>query len=88
MSDEVVGQRPTTALMLGRMEGRLEALELRMSRSEDTTAERMAAMEAKLDKLQQTLSQGLGGMRVAHWVGGVVLALGGFLTSHLWTHGE
>jgi hypothetical protein len=77
-------QTPLGSLLLGRLEGRLDALEDRMSRGEDATAARLAAIEHKLDLLAGTLAQGLGGMRVAHWLGGAMLAAGGFLASHFW----
>lgn len=72
------------SLLLGRLEGRLDALEDRMTRYEAANAGRLAAIEHKLDMLASTLAQGLGGMRVAHWVGGAILAVGGYLASHFW----
>jgi hypothetical protein len=81
-------QTPIGPLLLGRLEGRLDALEDRMSRSEDAASARLAAIEHKLDLLAGTLAQGLGGMRVAHWVGGAMLALGGFLASHFWQRAQ
>jgi hypothetical protein len=77
-------QTPLGSLLLGRLEGRLDSLEDRMTRSEDATAARLATIEHKLDLLTGTLAQGLGGMRVAHWIGGAMLAASGFLASHFW----
>ncbi|HEX3346829.1 MAG TPA: hypothetical protein VHS58_01860 [Acetobacteraceae bacterium] len=83
MDDEVAARAGGT-LLLGRLEGRTDALEMRMNRHEDATAARLTSIEQKLDLLQQTFAQGLGGMRVAHWVGGAIMALGGFAASHFW----
>jgi hypothetical protein len=74
----------TTALLLGRLEGRLQALEERMDRYEMSTAAHLNAIDAKLDALAATLAQGLGGMRVAHWIGAAILAVSGYIASHLW----
>lgn len=74
----------TTALLLGRLEGRLLAVEDRMDRYEAASAARLAIIEAKLDAVATSLAQGLGGVRVFHWIGGAILAGLGFVLNHLW----
>jgi len=70
--------------LIGQLEGRVVALEDRLDRGELTTAARLENIELKLDKLATTLSQGMGGLQLAHWIGGAMLALFGFFASHLW----
>lgn len=70
--------------LIGQLEGRVVALEDRMDRGEIITAARLENIELKLDKLTSTLSQGMGGLQLAHWIGGAILALLGFVASHLW----
>ncbi len=70
--------------IIGQLEGRVVAIEDRLDRSDLTTAARLETIELKLDKLANTLSQGMGGLQLAHWVGGALLAALGFFVSHLW----
>ncbi len=70
--------------LIGQLEGRVVALEDRMDRNELTAAARLEAIEVKLDKLTSTLSQGMGGLQLAHWIGGALLTLLGYFASHLW----
>jgi hypothetical protein len=72
------------ARTLGRLEGRLAALEERMDRHEASLGARLSAIEGKLDHMGTTLAQGLGGLRAAHLISGAVLAAGGFIARHLW----
>jgi hypothetical protein len=74
----------TPPRLIGQLEGRVVALEDRMDRNDITAAARLETIELKLDKLTQTLSQGMGGLQVAHWIGGALLAVMGFFASHFW----
>ncbi len=68
--------------MLGRLEGRVSALEDWMHRHEAANAARLASIEVKLDRVVETLSGGVGGLRIAHWLIGVGLLTMGWLISH------
>jgi hypothetical protein len=68
--------------ILGRLEGRVSGLEDWMHRHEAANAARLASIEVKLDRVVGTLSEGLGGLRIAHWLIGVVLLATGWLVSH------
>ena len=70
--------------MLGRLDGRLAALEDWMRRYETSSAARLSTIESKLDAINTSIAQGLGGARVVHWIGGAALAILGYLTNHLW----
>jgi hypothetical protein len=74
----------TAPRLIGQLEGRVVALEDRMDRNEITAAARLETIEMKLDRLASTLSQGMGGLQLAHWIGGALLAALGFFASHLW----
>ncbi len=82
MTDRADQSLEPTALMLGRLEGRIVALEDRMDRQEAMTSVRLTAIETKLDHIGNALAQGLGGMRLIHWIAGAVLACAGFFASH------
>jgi hypothetical protein len=81
MSDHQDGPEQS-ARMLGRLEGRVDALDERMNRHEASIAARLSSIEAKIDAMTNTLAGGLGGIRVFHWVGGLLLALGGFVAKN------
>jgi hypothetical protein len=92
MSEQV---ETTASLAIGRLEGRLGALELRMSRHEDKIDEKMNSLETKIDglhtkldaKVDQILRYQAGRetlLSAAKWVTGVVLALYGWAT--FWHH--
>jgi hypothetical protein len=72
------------ARVLGRLEGRVDALDERMDRHEASISARLSSIEAKLDTVVTTLASSLGGIRVFHWIGGVVIALAGFVANHFW----
>jgi hypothetical protein len=72
------------ARMLGRLEGRVDALDERMTRHEATISARLASIDAKIDTMMTTLATGLGGVRVFHWIAGVLIAVGGFIANHFW----
>jgi hypothetical protein len=48
----------------------------------------MAAIEVKLDGVATVLAQGLGAMKVVHWLCGAVLAAVGFALSWLMRSGK
>jgi hypothetical protein len=70
--------------MLGRLEGRVDALDERMNRHETAITARLTSIDAKIDTLVTTLASGLGGVRVFHWIIGLLLAVGGFIANHFW----
>ncbi len=86
MIPQIEPQAPISSHLLGRLEGRMDAFEVRVTRNEDAANARLSGIEQKLDQLSTTLAQGLGGMRVAHWIGGSLLAIGGFFVSHFLVH--
>jgi len=72
------------ARVLGRLEGRVDALDERMDRHEASIAARLTSIEAKIDTVVTTLAGGMGGIRVFHWAAGILLALTGFVAHHFW----
>jgi hypothetical protein len=75
---------PDQARVLGRLEGRVDALDERMDRHEAAISSRLASIDAKIDTIVTTLAGGIGGVRVFHWIGGLMLAVGGFIANHFW----
>ncbi len=69
------------ARVLGRLEAKVAAIEGRIERLEVGSTSRMAAIEVKLDSVVNALAQGMGAMKLVHWLGGAVLAGLGFLAS-------
>ena len=82
MGDEEAGR------VLGRLEARVGAIEDRLARQEVSAMARMAAIEVKLDGVATVLAQGLGAMKVVHWLCGAVLAAVGFAVSWLMRNGK
>jgi hypothetical protein len=72
---------------MGRLEGRVDAMQERMDRHEASISIRLSSIEGKLDTVVTTLASGLGGLRVFHWIGGLLLAVAGFIANHFW-HGR
>jgi len=75
------------ARALGRLEGRVDALDERMDRYEAGVASRLSSIEAKLDTVVIALANGVGGIRVFHWIVGLLFAVAGFIANHFW-HGR
>lgn len=64
-------------MQVGRIDGRLEALESRMTRHETEVRSQLNGMDTKLDTIQKTLAERGG---IARGGFGVVSAIGGALT--------
>ena len=48
---------PTPEIQVGRLDGRLTAVEARMERHETKTADQLSAIDAKLDAIHDTLAE-------------------------------
>ena len=84
MTEVAEGLTAPPVRVLGQLEGRMSALEDRMTRHEASIAAKLVSIEGKLDNVCTALAQGLGGMKVFHWLAGLGLATVGFLASHFW----
>jgi hypothetical protein len=60
---------------LGRLDGRVAAIESRADRFETAVNGGLAMVNKKLDDVQTTLNQGRGGLRVAHVLIALVIAI-------------
>jgi hypothetical protein len=67
-------------LGLGKMEGRLDAVEDRLSKIE-AIAERI---DTRLARIEATESQRKGAFSLAHWIIGAVSGVVAFVAAHLW----
>lgn len=76
------------ARVLGRLEAKVAAIEGRIERLEVGSTSRMTAIEVKLDNVVNSLAQGMGAMKLVHWLAGAVLAALGFLASVLLRQGR
>ncbi len=76
----------------GAEDRRMDALEARMDRAEDSASARVLIITGKLDALAATLAKGFGSIRATHWVGVALLAVSGFvfhfLIQYFGTHGQ
>lgn len=69
---------------IGQLEGRVLGIEDRLDRSDAATTARLTTIENKLDSIATTISHGMGGLQLAHWIAGGCLAALGFVASHFW----
>jgi hypothetical protein len=74
------------ARVLGRLEAKVAAIEGRIERLELGSTSRMATIEVKLDAVVSALAQGMGAMKLVHWLGGAAVAALGFLASIMLRH--
>jgi hypothetical protein len=65
-------------LGLGKMEGRLDAVEERLSKIE-TIAERI---DTRLARIEQTESQRAGAFKLGHWIVGAISGFAAFVAAH------
>ncbi len=79
MSENAAG----TGLQIGRMDGRLIALESRMDRHEIFVGSKLATIENKLDDVLMAQASGNGGTRATRWIVGIVLSIAAWLAGHL-----
>ena len=64
-----------TALQIGRMDGRLSALESRIDRHESFVTQKLASIEDKLDRALLVQAQGTAIARTLHWVIGSIFSV-------------
>jgi hypothetical protein len=64
---------------MGRLDGRVSALESRADRFESAINAGLALVNKKLDDVQTTLNQGKGGIKVFHVIAGLTVALASVL---------
>jgi hypothetical protein len=64
---------------LGRLDGRVSAMESRADRFETAVNGGLAMVNKKLDDVQSTLNQGRGGFRMAHIIFALALAAASLL---------
>jgi hypothetical protein len=67
-----------TALQIGRMDGRLSALESRIDRHESFVTQKLALIEDKLDRALLVQAQGTAIARTLHWVIAALLSVAGW----------
>jgi hypothetical protein len=68
--------RDTSSMLIGRMEGRLSALESRIDRHESFVTQKLALIDEKLDRALLVQAQGTAIARTLHWGVGALLSLG------------
>lgn len=72
-----------TGHQIGRMDGRLTALESRMDRHEIFVGAKLATIESKLDDVLMAQAAGTGGTRATRWIIGIGLSIAAWLAGHL-----
>jgi hypothetical protein len=72
-----------TRLHLGRVDGRLSALESRFDRHENFVTQKLASIEEKLDRALLKGAQAAGTWRAIHWVASAVISLIAWIAGHL-----
>ncbi len=74
-------------LQIGRMDGRLSALESRIDRHENFVSQKLALIESKLDRALLAQAQGTAIARTLHWGIGVLFSIGAWLLGRYGTPG-
>ena len=64
---------------LGRLEGKLEEVLNDRQRRDDAVDDRLARIEAKLEKIDATLASAKGGWKVLLMIGGIAGMIGGWI---------
>jgi len=72
-----------TRLHLGRVDGRLSALETRFDRHETFVTQKLASIEDKLDRVLLKGAHTAGTWRAIHWVASGVISLLAWVAGHL-----
>lgn len=76
-------ERPgDTNLYIGRMDGRLTALESRMDRHENFVGAKLGIIEVKLDEVLMAQAAGSGSNKAIRWIVGVAFSVGAWLHGH------
>ena len=71
--------RDTASMQIGRMEGRLSALESRIDRHENFVTQKLGLIEDKLDEALLVQAQGTAIARTLHWGIGAAFSIGAWL---------
>lgn len=69
---------------LGRLEGKVDSLEQRVTRNETNIDMRLSGIERDLKKLVEGMAEGRGGMRVGNWIVSLLMGAAGTLLGHYW----
>ncbi len=72
-----------TNLHIGRMDGRLTALESRMDRHEIFVTAKLNAIETKLDDALMEQAAGTGNAKAIRWIVGITISIAAWLHGHL-----
>jgi hypothetical protein len=72
-----------TRLHLGRVDGRLSALESRFDRHEHFVTQKLASIEDKLDRALLNRARNAGMWRAVHWIASAAISLLAWLVGHL-----
>ena len=72
-----------TNLLIGRMDGRLTALESRIDRHETFTTAKLNAIETKLDDVLMAQAAGTGNTKAIRWIIGIAISIGAWVHGHL-----
>ncbi len=76
------------ALQIGRMDGRLSALESRIDRHESFVTQKLALIDDKLDRALLMQAQGTGIARTLHWGFGALLTVAGWFVGRATSGGH
>jgi hypothetical protein len=71
-----------TRMQLGRVDGRLSALEGRIDRNEIFVAAKLAMIDGKLDRALLAQAQGTAIARTLHWALGALFSIGAWFHGH------
>ncbi len=77
-----------TTLQIGRMDGRLSALESRIDRHESFVTGKLTLIEDKLDRALLVQAQGAAIARTLHWVFTGLFSVLGWLLGHITSGGR
>jgi len=74
--------RDDIRMQLGRVDGRLSALESRIDRNEIFVANKLAVIDDKLDRALLVQAQGTAVARTLHWALSALLSIGAWFHGH------
>ena len=72
-----------TRLQLGRVDGRLSALENRIDRHETYVVKELGAINDKLDRALLAQAQGAGAFRAVHWIVSALASVAAWVLGHV-----